>query len=288
MVISLENWLRQDARDVPRNQHGWLRCGIFLAMCLLSFSATAHGAVINIAPHRAAYNLKLIQAESGGGIAGVVGGMTFEWADTCEGWVTDQRYLLRFTNDEGVETVVQSSNVNWESKDGLRFRFSTKRRHNGKVTGEFSGEARLERAGGAGTATFTRPHAAKMALPAGTRFPTDLTIRLMQAASRGERSVRALVFEGADMEGAQPVFTTILPMRAARGTGILQPPLGPNPIWPMILAYFRPGRGDSVPETEIAMELQANGVVPSFILDYGTFRLRAELARVRMLPAAAC
>lgn len=287
-MISLENWLQQDARAVSRNQQNWLRLGIFLAVCLLSFSAAAHGAVINIASHRAAYNLKLIQAKSGGGISGVVGGMTFEWADTCEGWVIDQRYLLRFTNDQGVETVVQSSNVNWESKDGLRFRFSTKRRHNGELTEEYSGEAQLERAGGAGIATFTRPHAAKIALPAGTRFPTDLTIRLMQAASRGERSLRAQVFEGADMKGAQPVFTTILPVRAAHGAGILQPPLGPNPVWPMILAYFRPGLGDSVPETEIAMELQANGVVPSFILDYGTFKLRAELARVRMLPAADC
>lgn len=287
-MFSLENWLRQDARTMPPNQHGWRRCGIFLAVWLLSFAATAHGAAINIAPHRAAYNFKLIQADSGGGIADVVGGMTFEWADTCEGWALDQRYLLRFTNENGVETVIQSSNVNWESKDGLRFRFTAKRSHDGEVTEEFSGEARLERAGGAGVANFTRPHETKIALPAGTRFPTDLTIRLMQAASRGERSVRSLVFEGADLKGVQPVFTTILPMRAAHGAGILQPPLGPNPVWPMILAYFRPGRGDSVPETEIAMDLQANGVVPSFVLDYGTFKLRAVLARVSMLPAAEC
>ena len=110
----------------------------------------------------------------------------------------------------------------------------------------------------------------------------------MKAASRGERSVRSLVFEGADLDGAQPVFTTILQMRATRGAGILQPPLGTNPVWPMILTHFKPGRGDSVPETEIGMDLQANGVVPSFVLDYGAFKLRAELARVRMLPAAEC
>lgn len=214
--------------------------------------------------------------------------MTFEWADACDGWALDQRYFLRFTNNAGVDSVIQSSSVNWESKDGLRFRFNSKRSHDGDVTEEFRGEARLERAGGAGMATFTRPREAKIPLPAGTRFPTNLTIHLLKAASRGERSDRSLVFEGADMEGAQPVVTTILPARAARGAGLLTPPLGPNPAWPMILAYFRPGRGDSVPETEITMDMQANGVVPYFVLDYGAFKLRAVLARVSALPPAAC
>ena len=90
------------------------------------------------------------------------------------------------------------------------------------------------------------------------------------------------------MKGAQPVFTTILPMRAARYAGVLQPPLGPNSVWPMVLAYFGPGRGDSVPVTEITMDLQANGIVPYFVLDYGAFKLRAVLARVSALPAVAC
>ncbi len=239
-------------------------------------------------PHRAAYYFKLIEADYSGGIANVVGGMTFEWADTCEGWAVDQHYLLRITNNDGKGIVIQTSSVNWESKDGLRFRFTSKRSHDGKVTEEFSGKARLESAGGPGIATFVQPRKAEIILPAGTRFPTGLTFHLMKAASQGEKSDRSLVFEGVEMENPQPVVTTILPMHMARGGGVLKPPLGPNQAWPMILAYFRPGRGDSVPETEITMDMQANGIVPYFVLDYGAFKLRAVLARISALPAVKC
>ena len=112
--------------------------GLFLA------SAAASG--VEIVPHRAAYAFEVVEIDSRSGVSDISGGMTFEWADTCDGWATDQRYLLRIISDEGGDMVSQSSSVNWESKDGRHLRFHSKRERNGEVVEQFSGEAELDKA----------------------------------------------------------------------------------------------------------------------------------------------
>jgi hypothetical protein len=214
--------------------------------------------------------------------------MTFEWADVCDGWALDQHYLLRITNGDGSETEIRTSNVTWEAKDGLRFRFNIRRGRDSAVTEELRGDARLDKAGGSGVVTFSKPGEAEIALPAGTRFPTDFMLAQMRAASQGTRMDRSLVFEGGAVEGPQSVTTTILPKRAPRGPGILEPPLGPNDIWPMHVAYYPADNPDGAPETEISLDVQANGIVPGFILDYGVFKLRAVLERIAALPDPGC
>src|SRR3546814_17351816 len=68
---------------------------------LLSLAAAAillvgnASAGVKVAPHRAAYLFKLHSSQPGSGVVDVSGGMTYEWADSCDGWAVQQRYLLR-------------------------------------------------------------------------------------------------------------------------------------------------------------------------------------------------
>lgn len=239
-------------------------------------------------PHRVAYSFEVIGRDSQSGMIDIAGGMSFEWADACDGWALDQRYLLRITNDDGEDLVNQVSSVNWESKDGRRLRFNTRSEINGEVVEEYSGDATLDEAGGKGVAHFTIPRDETVSLQAGTRFPTNLTQVLMAAAARGERNFSGLVFEGGDLEGSVSVTATILPQRPARHKGVLKPPLGPHPVWPVYTAYFKPGKHDGTPETEFFMDIQDNGVVPDFTLNYGGLKLRAHMERIQMLPPIKC
>jgi len=256
-----------------------------VAVCLLAATPALAATDIAIAPHRAAYTLELVAADSASGITEVRGGMTFEWADGCDGWSIDQRYLLRIAHENGSETVLRLTNLNWESKDGKRFRFRVKNIRDGVVEEDLRGRAHLDDDGG--EAVFMRPEGMKIALPADTRFPIAFTLDLMRAARDGVRMRRNVVFEGA-IEGPQPVNTVILPPRAARDSDILQPPLGPQPVWPMFIAYFPANDRGGAPEAEISMDMQPNGIVPAFTLDYGSFKLRGVLARLVALEKPDC
>ncbi len=271
-------------RNIPAISRG---CEVFFASGVLALTAVpAYG--IEIVPHRAAYAFEVVEIDSRSGITDISGGMTFEWADTCDGWSTDQRYLLRITNEDGGEIVSQSSSVNWESKDGRRLRFNSKRERNGETVDLFRGEAVLDKAGGSGVARFSQPRDEEVDLPSGTRLPTDLTLLLMEQAARGEFNFQGLVFEGGEIETSQPVTNLTLPKRQPGKESILEAPLGPNPVWPMFMAYFTRQNGDDIPETEISLDIQENGIVPRFTLNYGTFKLRARLARIQALPAVKC
>jgi len=301
MYYSLTVVRQRLARAAPGNDHEshlfMRKSGSFLeilrhmgTLCTIGIATAGvfPAAAFEILPHRAAYNFEVIEIDDRSGVTQIEGGMTFEWADACDGWAVDQRYLLRISGEEGADIVTQSSSVSWESKDGRRMRFTSKRERDGEVTDQFSGEAELDRAGGSGIARFTQPREVQIELPAGTRFPTDTTIALMTLASAGERNYKGFVFEGGELETAQPFTALLLPQRPARHEGILKAPLGLGPIWPMFLAYFKPLGGDDVPDTEISMDVQENGIVPDFTLNYGSFKLRARLARISALPPVKC
>jgi len=296
-VIALK--MREVRHDLQWRRRSQVRAGsaLLFAVCagaaiaVMLVGSTAKAVAmqpLEIVPHRAAYLFEMVSSEPGGGVSGVSGGMTFAWADTCDGWALDQHYLLRVSNSDGSETDIRTSNVSWESKDGMRYRFNIRRGRGAAIVEDLRGDARLKGAGAGGAVEFSKPKEKTIELPPGTKFPTSLMFGQMRAAADGARMQRDLVFEGGSMEGAQVVTTAILAPRASRENAALPPPLGLRQVWPMYVAYFPADNPDGNPETEISLDVQANGIVPSFVLDYGIFKLRAVLDKIEPLPDPGC
>ena len=261
----------------------------FAGAAALTAQGSAHALTpIEIIPHKAAYVFEMVSGEPGGGVENVGGGMTFEWADACDGWALNQHYLLRISSGGGLDVDISTSNVTWEAKDGLRYRFILRRGRNGTLIEDIRGDAKLPARGEAGSVTFNKPKEQTLKLPSGTMFPTDFMLSQMQAAAKGERMDRRLVFEGSAVEGPQTVTTTILPSREAGKSDLLKLPLGPRTVWPMYVAYFPPDNVDGQPDTELSIDVQPNGVVTGFVVDYGIFKLKAKLAKIETLPEAGC
>ncbi len=261
---------------------------IAAATLLSPISVTA----AEIATHRALYRLAMVSGSGSGGVVGVDGGMSFEWGESCDGWTVKQRYVMRFAQSEGDDVTVTTDYVTWESKDGLAYRFNVKRQTDGAESELISGEARLESKGGGGLARFDRPKADSIALPAGTLFPTEHSIVLIDKAAAGERFDRSLVFDGSEMEGSAPAATVILKQRPADDESILQAPLGPEPVWPMKIAFYAAqglaGRGEELPDFEMSMDIQANGVVTAMTLVFEQATVRGTLERIEAIVPPDC
>ncbi len=275
---------------LPAHLRGSLRLAVLLGAAIGVVGGIVRPAFagVEVAPHRAAYVLKLVSSSPGSTVVEAVGGMVYSWADTCDGWAVEQRYLLNITRAEAPGLQMVASSVTWESKDGLRYRFNVKRERNGRLTAEISGEAVLEFAGGPGEVRFDKPEHKIIALPVGTVFPTMHTLKLVEKARKGERLDRQLVFDGTQVEPSNPVSTFILPQREPVQSGALKPPLGPAPVWPMSLAFFSANGKDPAPEFEMSLDMQENGVVPRLLLDYGDFKVLGTIARAEALPTAEC
>ena len=245
---------------------------------------------IDIAPHRAVYQMSLASAKSGSGLVSASGALAFEWGDGCDGWTVEQRYKLTLVFSQAAEVEIVTNFATWESKDGLKYRFKVRKTRNGKAEADVAGEAHLAGAGLAGKAAFTSPEKTVMDLPAGTIFPTEHTLVLLRQALADKTLVKRVVFDGATPDGAAEVNALIGRKLAAGQPGA--EPLLARPGWYMRMAYFNIDKaaaaGLGEPDYEIGMELQDNGIARGIKLDYADFSIKGTLEKVELLPKPPC
>ncbi len=260
------------------------------ALCGTAGAASADGAA-DIQPHRAGYELSLKSVRSGSGIIDVNGVLSYDWSDSCDGWIVEQRYVLQVVRGDGPVVEISASYANWESKDGLRYRFYVKRTRGGEdedQSTEIQGEATLDGKGKGGVAHFEKPEKKDIKLPPGTLFPTAHTLMLMQQARSGAKFDRHPVFDGAEVEGPSLMTSFLLPQRKTVPGGTPSVLTVPQPVWPASIAVFPPDDQAETPSFQMTIYLQPNGVVPELIMDYGDFTVVGHMKIFQKLKKAEC
>ncbi len=242
---------------------------------------------IELAPHRAVYSMGLATIKPGAGLAGANGTMTYEFADACDGWVVENRIAITYSYTEGGQALSTTDFITWESKDGLKYRFRMRNTRDGEVTEEVEGSAELKPKGQGGVAHFTRPEPVTIDLPKGTVFPTEHTLRLMAAAERGEHTFLKVVFDGSGTEGPYEV-NAVIGRRQDDAPKVLSPLTSRQPMWPMRMAFFPVSSREAVPEFEMALDYQPNGIARAIVQSFKSFSLKGRLESVEPVPRRGC
>lgn len=265
-----------------------------IAAILVTVSAASVAQAVELAAHRAFYRLSLDSASASteSNMAGVEGAISYEIKDACDAWIVEQNFALRFQLANGGDIDSVDKYASWESKDGLEYRFNITRLSSGRETKKIGGRAELESQGGSGMAIFDEPSKDRIALSKGTVFPTEHTVILLKRAASGARFDRHLLFDGSKIEASAPVTTVVLKQQEGIGGGIIKAPLGPDAIWPMQLAFFAAEGdaqpGEELPDFEMTMNIQPNGVVTSLVLNFGDFKVNGVLEKIEELPSSGC
>lgn len=260
---------------------GWALAAILGLPALLAASPGAVAA--DLLSHRAAYRLSLADRPAEGQMAEVMGGLVLETRAACDGWINNQRLGFVARTEEGRGFTYDVRFSSWESADRRTLRFTVKSYDDGKLFEEFKGEAALEQPGGAGRAEFSVPGDRKVALPAGTIFPTEHVRQLIAHAEQGERFMAVPVFDGSGDNALSSVSAVIgqpRELRAADGTT--------HRAWSMSLAYHSLAETSDLPEFQISFVMREDGVVENIVLDYGEFALKGDLEKLESLPAPEC
>ncbi|HWG78567.1 MAG TPA: DUF1849 family protein [Stellaceae bacterium] len=268
---------------------------LLMQIAAVAWLASGPAMAAELAPYRAIYSFSLVSTKPASGIAGASGAMFDEIGDACDGRTEEERMHLRLDYDGEDSVTITTTLVDWESRDGLRFRFNQRRLKDGVLDEEFKGEAHLDGPGKGGVAEFTKPEEARLTLAPGVLFPMAHTRFLVDRARAGEQFVAAKVFDGGAVETASPITAAIGPRlaRAAaahpgdKGNGLADPLLN-RPSWRMRLAYFLPDPNDEEPDYEETILLLDNGVVQDMLLDYGDYVIHAKLDDIERLPKPRC
>lgn len=230
----------------------------------------------DLVPHTAHYVMKLLSARGGSGIEAVTGDMAIRWEGDCTGWTMSNRTIFDVTYTGGDTVRVTMDASTWEAIAGDRYTYLVRTMFNGKETERVEGKARLD--GGQGIAEFSMPAEKKIALPAGTIFPTAHTRMVLDAAGDTPEIIRATVFDGFTDGGAQFVNAIV----GKRLTGDKSkipgfPGLANQPAWSISLAFFDADKSEAEPNSEIRLKIFRNGIAGMMEMDFGDFRLLADL-----------
>ena len=256
-----------------------------VAGCLCASPALAGPA--DLAPHRAVYSMGLSTIKPGAGIAAASGTMSYEFDDSCDGWVVENRIAINYAYTEGGQVLSTTDFITWESKDGLHYKFRMRNTRDGQVTEDVEGSADLKGKGQGGIARFTRPEPLTVPLPKGTLFPTEHTLRLLETTRAGGRSFWRVVFDGSGTEGPYEVNALIgSPNQSFAAAGLS--PLLASQAWPMRLAFFPVSSADPMPNFEMALTYHPNGVSQQIVQTFKNFSLSGKLQSVESLPGKRC
>jgi len=264
-----------------------MRYNVLVILGVLSGAAVpCYAATVDLVPHRAVYSMDLSSTQSGSGIVGAHGTMSYEFSDACDGWVVENRLAIHYAYVEGGEVDTTTDFVTWESKDGLKYRFRLRNTRDGQVTDEIEGDASLRGRGQGGNARYTRPTEMTKSLPKGTLFPTIHTRELVSEAEKGGHLVHRVVFDGSDTQGAFDV-NALIGLPKAIPASVSFPQLG-TPSWPVRLAFF-PLQGDEAePDFEMSIDYHANGIAQSVTQGFKGFSLAGHLESLESVKRQSC
>lgn len=246
----------------------------------------AAGASGPLVAHKAFYEMEMGDKVQNSHIVSVMGRSVFAMERDCTGWRSVEDYIIQFVVDNGGADRVLSHFESWEADSGDKYSFDITEESSFEGRKDFGGFVQLD-LDSAGEAVFTTTPDTVVDLPTDTVFPVQHVRRILAEAEAGEKMISANVFTGAEPDSALMRTSTVVGgWRDVPGDELGQ--LGEDGYWQINVAYFKPSATTSEPEYVIKFEMQRNGLVRGYEIDYGDFSIEASLTSAEPVETQSC
>lgn len=275
------------------SQVGILAVGLMAGADILAATAAPN---IQLAPHRAIYDMKLGDAEESSGISALSGRMVYEFSGSaCEGYSVSFRFVTRFVDQAGSAQVTDLRTSSYEQGDSSAYQFLSKTFVDQNLIEATKGVA--ESKGNAIAIELTEPAEKNLDIDRDVYFPTEHMAAVLQRAKDGNTVFIADVFDGADT--GDKVYSTTTFIGPQKHGGPLEPGedaaaverIGIGSYWPVTISYFDETEstgGEETPVYALNFFLYENGISRRLILDYGDFKIAGTLTDLEMFPQDEC
>ena len=277
-----------------------LRLGAAAASLLLlptEAVAAPAGAVVDLAPHRAIYDMSLRNAVAGSNVSEVRGRLVFDFGGSqCAGYSLKSRMVTEVVDRDGKATLTDLRSSTWEHAAGEKFRFNSSQYVDQQLSERVVGTAE-RKAAGAVDVVIDKPNRVKLKLNGQPLFPTQHSVAILDAARQGTGVVQANIYDGSEKGDKLYETTSFIGKAVAPGprtpTGVANAEkLDELVSWPVTISYFEraPGvsKDEGLPAYELSFRLFANGVSRDLLIDYGNFSIKGVLSQIDFREPAHC
>ena len=250
---------------------------------------------IDLAPHRAVYDLTLATSRGKRPIEAVRGRILYDFTGNfCEGYALQFRQVSELNTGEGGNLFTDLRAATWEDGEAKSFRFNSQNYMNDKLVDSVDGRA--ERDGSGIGIKLSKPSGKNVSLDAPLIFPTEHMRRIITAARAGDMVVEVPVFDGS--ETGEKSYDTLTVIGRAIAPDAHKPAdaagadtsLSKLTRWPVRISYFDRAKsdGEQIPVYAIAFELYENGISRALSLDYNDFVISGEITALEMKTSNPC
>lgn len=259
---------------------------LFAALPAQAAGLADRAAAAMLAPHRAIYEISLVNAKSGSQLVNVAGRMMYEWRPTCEAWISNHRFDINYEYADTPPMLVSSDFATYEPFDGKSMDFSSRRRKDGNLYEELRGRAETSETGG--RAAYTMPGDLAFDLPAGALFPVGHTLAVLDALKTGKKYFRSTIFDGSDDQGPVDVTSflgaSVDESAKYKDNKKIDPALIGGKAWKARLAFFPLKDKDAeTSDYEMSLVFHENGIIGDMVIDYNDFTIRQDLVALEPL-----
>jgi hypothetical protein len=267
-----------------------------VALGAIVFAAPAAAQTITLVPHRAVYDLKLVEARGKASVQDARGRILYDFAgNPCEGYTLQFRQVSELDTGEGRTVLSDLRSTTWEEGTSKAFRFNSQNFMNQQAQDGIDG--RGERQSDGVVVTLSKPQEKKFTIGADVVFPNEHMRRIIEAGRAGKSVLELPVFDGS--ETGEKVYNTLtiigsaIPpdQRKPNDAAANQPALEGLKRWPVRISYFerKPGQtGEQTPIYAISFEAYENGISRNLTLDYNDFVIRGEMSSLDIKDAKGC
>jgi hypothetical protein len=270
-----------------------------IAAILVGASATAAMAQtqgVVLAPHRAVYDLKLVEARGKASVQNARGRILYDFAgNSCEGYTLQFRQVSELDTGEGRTVLSDLRSTTWEEGGAKSFRFNSQNFMNQQAQDSVDG--RGERQSDGIVVTLSKPKEKKYNLEADVVFPNEHMRRIIEAGRAGKTVLELPVFDGS--ETGEKVYNTLTVIgkpippdeRKPTDAAANQPALEGLTRWPVRISYFErksEQTGEQTPIYAIGFEAYENGISRNLTLDYNDFVIRGEMSSLDIKDVKGC
>lgn len=264
---------------------------VLLMFAVSPAQAAAPDAIASgLAPHKALYDIKLVATHSGSQILNISGHMSYEWKPTCDAFLTDHHFKLFYEYADAPGMRITSDFSTYETADGGRFDYSSRRQRDGEMYQEIRGRANVDQEGG--KADYSMPEKISYDLRKGALFPIGHTMELIRHAKEGKKFYNAEVFDGSDEEGPIEISAFIgKPADAAKSVvknAKIDDSLLKGKAWNVRMAVFPVKDQEEESDYEMSMVFLENGIISDMLIEYDDFSVRQRLVALQRIPADSC
>lgn len=261
---------------------------VFLVGAIMALPSSAHA--LDLVSHKAIYDIRMVSSKNGAQVIGVNGKMLYTVKKSCDGWISDHRFTLDYEYSGTPPVQVETKFTSFESFDGNSLNFSSNRMSNGEFDQELRGQAHISKDPMVeNSANFSIPSDLSFKLSPTTLFPVNHTIRLIEAAQKGQKIMNAKVFDGSDDKGPVEINAVIGKKVKPDSETKFDKTLMNVGGWSMRLAVFTKNEEDEpLSDYEMTMELLENGIVKNMIVDYHDFSVSQKLVAIEPVKPEEC